>query len=179
MSEEAVETETVETETVEDPTPEAPKPTETVEFWKTQARKNEDRAKSNADKAKELDELKAAALSKEEKEAQERAELRRERDEARAEALRSRIATRHGISEEDTELFLTGTDEETLTRQAERLVERTPVPSKGTHVPGVGNQPPKPPTQAEQIRAAEAAGDTQQAMSLKAQQLADLTRKHH
>jgi hypothetical protein len=43
---------------------------------------------------------------------------------ARAEALRYRIATRFQVTDEDAELFLTGTDEETLTRQAERLVAR-------------------------------------------------------
>lgn len=42
--------------------------------------------------------------------------------ESRREALRYRIASRHQISDEDAETFLTGTDEETLTRQAERLV---------------------------------------------------------
>jgi hypothetical protein len=43
---------------------------------------------------------------------------------AEARALRSDIAARHGISAEDRDLFLTGTDEETLTAQAKRLAER-------------------------------------------------------
>lgn len=179
-------TETVETET--EPTEEqqelpietdAKKPTETVEFWKQKARENEKRAKQNATAAERLAAIEADKLSESEKDQREREQLTRERDESRQEALRWRIAAKHGISDEDAELFLTGSDEETLTKQAERLADRTPVPSKGTHVPGVGNQPPKPPSQAEQIRAAEAAGDTQMAMSLKAQQLADLTRKNH
>lgn len=43
---------------------------------------------------------------------------------ARREALVFRISAAHGITDEDAELFLTGNDEETLTRQAERLVGR-------------------------------------------------------
>lgn len=39
-------------------------------------------------------------------------------------ALRNDIATRHGITAEDRDLFLTGTDEETLTAQAKRLAQR-------------------------------------------------------
>ena len=40
---------------------------------------------------------------------------------AKAEALRWRIAAKHGISDEDAETFLTGSDEESLTKQAQRL----------------------------------------------------------
>lgn len=40
---------------------------------------------------------------------------------ATTEALRWRTAAKHGISDEDAETFLTGTDEATITRQAERL----------------------------------------------------------
>lgn len=43
---------------------------------------------------------------------------------ANAKALRSDIAAKHGISAEDRDLFLTGSDEETLTAQAERLAAR-------------------------------------------------------
>lgn len=50
------------------------------------------------------------------------AEKRAEAAEARA--LRNDIATRHGISAEDRDLFLTGTDEDTLTAQAKRLADR-------------------------------------------------------
>ena len=45
---------------------------------------------------------------------------------ATAELLRYRTAAAHGITDaEDIELFLTGTDEETLTRQAKALAART------------------------------------------------------
>lgn len=43
---------------------------------------------------------------------------------AKATALRSDIAAKHGLSAEDRDLFLTGTDEATLTAQAQRLAER-------------------------------------------------------
>jgi hypothetical protein len=43
---------------------------------------------------------------------------------AEARALRSDIAAKHGISAEDRDLFLTGTDEATLTAQAQRLAAR-------------------------------------------------------
>jgi HK97 family phage major capsid protein len=42
-------------------------------------------------------------------------------------AFRDAAVTFGGIAEEDAELFLTGTDVETLKKQAARLVERTPV----------------------------------------------------
>ena len=46
---------------------------------------------------------------------------------------------------------------------------------KGTHVPGVGNQPSAPN---DDIRAAEQRGDWATSFALKAQQLADLSRPH-
>lgn len=46
---------------------------------------------------------------------------------------------------------------------------------KGTHVPGVGNQPS---AAHDEVRAAEQQGDWQRAFALKAQQLADLSRPH-
>lgn len=59
------------------------------------------------------------------------ASLEGELTKSRVEALRSRVAARYGISGDsvdgkpsDVELFLTGTDEDTLTAQAERLAAR-------------------------------------------------------
>lgn len=126
-----------------------------------------------------LDELEAEKLSKEEKAAKEAADAKSEAEAAKREALRWRIAARHGISDEDAELFLTGSDEESLTRQAERLIELQPKAGKGgVPVPGVGSRPEKPPTIAEQIRAAEQAGDAARVMALKTQQLAELARNN-
>lgn len=200
---ETVETETVEQDApiVEDSPKEEspkPKPSETLDWWRDKSRHWEKLAKENSKAREELDALREesakaqeeleafrqAQLTAEEreaqqreKEAQERAEAIRERDAARQEALRWRIAAKHGISDEDAELFLTGSDEEALTRQAERFTALAPKPGKGNIIPGAGNQPkeqPSIPTLAEQIRTAEQAGDKDLVAKLKAQQLFDL-----
>lgn len=98
-----------------------PKPTETVEFWKQKARENEKRAKDNSSAATELAAMKAAQQTAEERLSSERDAAKREADEARAETLRYKVATKFNISADDAETFLTGTDEDTLTKQAERL----------------------------------------------------------
>jgi hypothetical protein len=92
--------------------------------WKAEARKWEERAKENAEARKRLDEIEAASKSDLEKATEARQAAEQERDAARAEALRYKVASKHGISDEDAELFLTGTDEDTLTKQAERLAAR-------------------------------------------------------
>ena len=91
-----------------------------------------------------LDEIEASKLSDLEKAQKAASEAQAEAQLARGEALRYRIAAKHQISDEDAELFLTATDEETLTRQAERLAERTKASSddsrssNGLFVPGEG-----------------------------------------
>lgn len=52
------------------------------------------------------------------------ADLESKHAEAEARALRSEIATRYGISAEDRDLFLTGSNAEALDAQAKRLAER-------------------------------------------------------
>lgn len=125
----------------------------------------------------QLESIEAEKLSKEEKSAKEAAEARTEAAAAMREALRWRIAARYQISDDDVELFLTGTDEDTLVRQAERLKEREVKPGKGTHVPGVGEKPAQPPNLDEQIRAAEASGDFKTATALKTQKLFALAKQ--
>lgn len=76
-----------------------------------------------SEKMTELEKAQAAATA-----ATKRAE------QAEIRALRAEIATEHGISKADADLFLTGSDTESLTRQAVALAEknsvapRTPLP---------------------------------------------------
>lgn len=66
-------------------------------------------------------------------------ELTQKHAAAEARALRSDIAAAHGISAEDRDLFLTGTDEETLSNQAKRLAERESTRKQhGPHAPREG-----------------------------------------
>lgn len=75
------------------------------------------------DRFADYDQLKAEADSKKTVE-QKLAELEQKYAAAEARALRSDIAAKHGISPEDRDLFLTGTDEASLTAQAQRLAQR-------------------------------------------------------
>lgn len=109
------------------------------------------KAKANADAAKRLAEIEQANKTDAEKAAERIAELQKEAESAKAETLRFKAAARFGISDEDADLFLTGTDEATLTRQAERLAERNAdSPKQGNHAPFAGKQsrPPKDDRQA-------------------------------
>lgn len=94
-------------------------------------------------KAQRLDNIEKANQSDAEKHAARVAELEAELDNTRRDSLRLKIAAAHEITDaDDIELFLTGTDEETLTRQAKRLAERTADRKKnGNHVPREGNTP--------------------------------------
>lgn len=85
---------------------------------------------------KQIDDINAANMTDLEKAKKAAADAQSEADKHRAEALRYRVAAKHGITDDDAELFLTGTDSDTLERQAARLVERTPTnprpdPSQG------------------------------------------------
>jgi hypothetical protein len=75
-------------------------------------------------KASRLDELEAANKSEAEKVAERLAASEKAANDARRDALRFRIAAKFQVTDEDAELFLTGSDEDTLTRQAERLSAR-------------------------------------------------------
>lgn len=86
--------------------------------------------------AAKLKAIEDAQKSESERMAEAKAALERERDQAKAEALRLRIAAKHGISDEDADLFLTATDEATLERQATRLAATTK--KTGNYVPREG-----------------------------------------
>ena len=87
-----------------------------------------------------LDEIEAAKLSDLELAQKQATEAAAEAERARTEVLRFRIAAKHGISDEDADLFLTGSDEDTLTRQAQRLAERIEQRERvGNVAPSVGS----------------------------------------
>ena len=94
-------------------------------------------------KAARLDEIEQANQTEAEKAAKRVAELEAELNNTRRDSLRLKIASAHGITDaDDIDLFLTGTDEETLTRQAKRLADREADRKKnGNHAPREGNNP--------------------------------------
>lgn len=150
------------------PTPD-PKPTETVDFWKTKAREQEQRAKANAKKAADFDAFQESQKTEQQKIADRAAQAERERDEARTDGLRYKAAAKHGITEdEDLDLLGSG-DEETIEKRAARIGEFSalrkeneslraqleaatgkPVPSNGRPVealkPGATPVPPTTPS---------------------------------
>ena len=92
-------------------------------------------------KYSDYDELKAKAAGSQTLE-ERLALLEGELTTAKANALRSDIAAKHGLSAEDRDLFLTGTDESTLTAQAQRLAGRVEDRKKqGNFAPKEGTQP--------------------------------------
>lgn len=116
-----------------------------------------ERAKAAEQQAAEfkrrLDEIEAANLSDLERAQKQAQEAQEVASKATAEALRFRVAAKHGITDEDADLFLTGTDAETLERQAARLVERTPTSPRPDPSQGAKGDAPSGST-AEQFAAA-------------------------
>jgi len=94
-----------------------PKPTETVDFWKDKARKQEDRAKANAEAAKQLPIVSERLAVAEAEAATVPAKV--------AEALKTHLVARHEINAEDAELFLTATDPELMLKQIDRLLAQS------------------------------------------------------
>ena len=126
MSETTTE-QTVETTTVEQ-SESADKPLGENGEKALKAERDARKAAENAAAAlqKQLDDIAAANLSDLEKAQKAAADAQADAAKATAEALRLRVAAKHGISDEDADLFLTGSDVDTLEKQAARLVERTP-----------------------------------------------------
>src|SRR5690606_7281347 len=86
--------------------------------------------KQAAELKAKLDKIEAANMSDLERAQKEAADAKEAAAKATTDALRFRVAAQHGISEDDAELFLTGADVDTLTKQATRLKERTPTTPK-------------------------------------------------
>lgn len=97
-------------------------------------------------KADQLAKIEEANKTESQKLADAKAAAEKDAQEARAEAARLRVAAKYGISDDDADLFLTGTDTDTLTRQAERLSQRVEDRKKqGNRAPTEGANP-KPTT---------------------------------
>ena len=94
-----------------------PKPDATD--WKAESRKWEDRAKANKDAADRLAQLEDANKSELQKAQDATVKAQQEAEQARQELARERIARKHMLSDEDTEL-LSG-DEEQMERLAARI----------------------------------------------------------
>lgn len=90
-----------------------------AEKWKSLSRKNEDRARENAAKAKRLDEIEEQSKTDLQKavDAQQAAEKRA--SELEVQVLRASIAAQKGVLPE----LLTGTTEEEITQAADRLIQ--------------------------------------------------------
>ena len=71
-------------------------------------------------------------------------ELEKSIESANREAMRRRVQAAHGITDEDADLFLTGTDEESLTAQAKRLADRELERKKQNNVSPREGTTPKP-----------------------------------
>jgi hypothetical protein len=78
----------------------------------------------------QLDEAKRSQMSDLEKAQATAAEAQATAEKAARDALRWRTAAKHGLSDEDADLFLTGSDAETIERQATALAARTPTGPK-------------------------------------------------
>jgi len=140
----------VTTPTDQQPAPGAPTANELTTFdadyvkkLRDEAAKYRNEAKTNAEAAAKLAKLEEDQKSETQKLADAATAAKAEADAAKADALRWRVAAKHGISDEDAELFLTGTDEATLTRQAERLAGVAADKKKnGNRAPSEGRTPP-------------------------------------
>jgi hypothetical protein len=99
-------------------------------------------AKAGADAVARLAEIEEAQKSEAQKAADRVAAAEAKAAASQSEALRLRIAAKFGIGDEDADLFLTGSDEETLKKQAERLADRAGQQrSNGNRVPREGASP--------------------------------------
>lgn len=110
------------------------------------ALKAEREARATAEKSmaalqKQLDEINAANLTDLERAQKAAQDAQATAEAATKEALRLRVAAKHGISDEDADLFLTGSDAETIERQAAALAARTSTSPKPDLSQGASGTP--------------------------------------
>lgn len=128
------------------------------------------------DREAEAEKLKLSDIERAQTEA---AEAAKATESAQAELARYKVAAKHGITDEDDlELLATASDEATMERLAGRLAGRADADSRPPNTPkpdqSGGAAGEKTGTIAEQIAAAENAGDKNAVSALKAQQLGAL-----
>ena len=94
-----------------------------------------------------------AKVSEQRTDADRIADLEKQVAGSQLDALRFKVASKHGIADADIETFLTGTDEDTLTRQAQRLAElsKAAATPTGVFVPQSGHQPSPPALNSDEL----------------------------
>lgn len=120
---------------------------EYVEKLRKESAKYRTEAKANAEAAQRLAQLEESQKTEAQIQAEKIAELEKQIEGATVQAVRARMAAKYQIAPEDADLFLTGSDEETVEAQAKRLAERVsasknnppPVPKEGTVTNAVGS----------------------------------------
>lgn len=108
---------------------EAVKPTDTVEFWKAQARKNEKLAKSNAAAAEQLQALEDADKSESERLQAQLSEVTTRAEAAELANLRLEVATETGLSPNLAKRLVGSDRDELLADAAALLAEAKPAPA--------------------------------------------------
>lgn len=100
--------------------------------WKEASRKWEARSKENRtaldaalEKANKAEALEAQLNAINEEAGTKEAAANAALEKAQLDIIRLKIANKHGLSEDEQDLFLTASDEETLNRQAEAIANRT------------------------------------------------------
>lgn len=104
-------------------TTDAPDPLSTIEEWKGHARKWEDRAKEANARLADL-QNNSTSHNDDDSSISRITDLEAQLAHAQHQLLVQRIQHAHGLSDEDAQVLLTGTDEATLTAQATRLAAR-------------------------------------------------------
>lgn len=136
-------------------------------------RTQEQRFADAVTKAAEFDKLAESNKTELQKATDAAAKAQADAEQARRELARERVARKHGLSDEDTEL-LTGTEQQ-MERLAARIAASAPQPGtpKAPPVPGIEKTPEtRNIPLAAQIAAAEADGNKNLVATLKAMQLA-------
>lgn len=115
-------TETVsETAPAEEEQPRRVKPSETVDYWKQRSRENEEKAKANADAARELDRIRESQKTSEQRTAEALQAAERRAAEAESQLARLSVAVEKGLTPGQAKRLI-GNSREELEADAEDLL---------------------------------------------------------